>query len=64
MRLFYTNRFEKLYKKLPEPIKTKLNRQLGFLAQDLRHPGLRAKKVSGAADVWEGRVDIHYRFTY
>ena len=41
-----------------------MDRQLRYLVQDLRHPGLRAKKVSGLDDVWEGRVDIHYRFTF
>ena len=42
----------------------RVDRQLEYLAQDIRHPGLRAKKVSGASDIWEARVDLHHRFTF
>lgn len=56
--------FLRQYEKLPVPIRKKVDRQLQQLAQDFRHPSLRAKKVSGYEDTWEGRVDIHYRFTF
>jgi len=37
-----TDRFKKLYKKLPTSIKKKVKRQLRFLAEDIRHPSLYA----------------------
>lgn len=64
MRLFRTARFKKLYKRLPEPVKKKLTRQLRLLLENLRHPSLRAKKMTNRPDVWEAAVDIHYRFTF
>ena len=63
-KVYYTTRFKKLYKKLPHSRKKKLNRQLELLAQDMGHPSLGAKKMVNQSDVWEARVDIHYRFTF
>jgi len=35
-----------------------------LLADDLRHPSIRAKKIQGADDIWEGRIDKFHRFTF
>lgn len=35
-----------------------------FLAANLRHPGLRAKKYDEARDIWEGRVNRDWRFFF
>ncbi|MCI0558957.1 MAG: hypothetical protein MN733_10710 [Nitrososphaera sp.] len=59
-----TDRFKKLYKRLPGPVRSKVNRQLKFLANDIRHPSLYAKKMSGREGVWEARVDKHNRMTF
>ena len=64
MRLFRTERFKKLYRKLPDPIKKKLARQLSYLLQDIRHHSLQAKKMVNRPDIYEARVDIHNRFTF
>lgn len=64
MKLFRTARFKKLYKKLPQPIKKKITRQLKYLAHDFRHPSLRVKKMTGRPDIWEAAVDYHNRFTF
>jgi len=56
--------FKKSYQKLPSSIKKKFIKQLNFLLQNIRYPSLRAKKQSGAVDVWEARVDSSYRFTF
>jgi mRNA-degrading endonuclease RelE of RelBE toxin-antitoxin system len=62
--LYYTDRFRKLYKKLSPPQKEKLNRQLKQLALDINHPSLKVRKMINHQDVYEARVDIHYRFTF
>jgi len=64
MRLTLTDPFKRSYKKLPKFVQKKADRILTLLAQDLRHPSIRAKKIQGADDIWEGRVDKFHRFTF
>lgn len=64
MHLVTTDPFERSYEKLPQSIQKKTSRILKFLVDDLRHPSIRAKKIQGADDVWEGRVDKFHRFTF
>ncbi len=56
--------FLKQYLKLPPPIRKKVDRQLRQLIQDMRHPTLQAKKMVNHEDIWEARIDIHYRMTF
>ena len=56
--------FLKQYLKLPSPIRKKVDRQLRQLIQDMRHPTLQAKKMVNQADIWEARIDLHYRMTF
>ena len=48
---------------LPKHIQKKVHRQLSLLLKDYRHPSLRTRKMGGEHH-FEGRVDIHYRFTF
>jgi len=64
MRLTRTDPFKSSYKKLPKFIQKKTDRILMLLADDLRHPSIRAKKIQGADDIWEGRIDKFHRFTF
>lgn len=64
MRLVTTDPFERSYKKLPSSIKKKTDKILRFLVNDIRHPSIRAKKIQGAGDIWEGRIDKFHRFTF
>jgi len=48
---------------LPQHIQKKVHRQLILLLSDYRHPSLRARKMGGS-EVFEARIDIHYRFTF
>ena len=43
MNVCYTDRFERQYRALPEQLKAKVDNQLRFLTENLRHPLLRAK---------------------
>ncbi|MFH1073634.1 MAG: hypothetical protein V1752_00955 [Candidatus Firestonebacteria bacterium] len=59
-----TERFEKNLKILPKEIKKKFYKQLNLLLSNVRHPSLHTKRIQGANEIWEGRVDYKYRFTF
>jgi mRNA-degrading endonuclease RelE of RelBE toxin-antitoxin system len=64
MQLSYTDRFLRSYKDAPLRVQKQCDKQLALLAQDLRHPSLRAKKYNEARDVWQGRVNASWRFYF
>ncbi|MBU3979336.1 hypothetical protein KJ980_05855 [Patescibacteria group bacterium] len=63
MRISFTKKALKAYESLPLSIKKKADKQFIFLVSDIRHPSLRIKKMQGYVDIWECRIDYHYRFT-
>lgn len=64
MKIVFTKRFQKAYRKLPQAVQKKTNRRLKAVALDIRHPGVKAKTMTGVGDIWEGRVNGSYRFTF
>ena len=64
MTLRFLKTFVKDYHRLPQRIQQKTDRCLKLLARDLRHPGVKARKMSGVGDIWEGRINGAYRFTF
>ena len=64
MKFYYSEKFKKLFKKLPEAIKNKFLKQIALLEKDIRHPSIHLKKMQGHTDIWEARVDNQYRFTF
>ena len=64
MKVVFTDKFKQQFKRLPKHIQKKSNKQFLLLSQDFRHPSIRAKKVEGFSDVWEGRIDRFYRFVF
>ena len=64
MRLAFTARFHGQYIDLPDRVRDKLDKQLRFLSHNLRHPSLHAKKYDESREVWQARVDRHYRFYF
>lgn len=63
-RFLRTRQFKKQYQKLPAKVQTKFQKQIKLLIQDIRHPSVQAKKMQNTADIWEGRIDYQYRFTF
>ena len=41
-----------------------LIKQINFLAHDLLHPSLRAKKYDESEDLWQARVNDDWRFYF
>lgn len=64
MEIVITSKAKKDYDTLEKRIQKKFDKQLMLLASDLRHPSLRARKLAGLLDVWEGRIDKSYRFLF
>jgi hypothetical protein len=64
MQLFYTERFQRSYSDAPVRVQKRCDKQLALLAQDLRHPSLRAKKYDEARSIWQGRVNRSWRFYF
>ncbi len=64
MRYIRTERFKKAAAQLPREIQAKAAKAFLLFKDNPRHPSLGIKRVQGMPDVWEGRVDIHYRFTF
>lgn len=63
MNLVITPQARKALSRLPKAIQKKTKRQFSFLLSNYRHPSLRARKMAGT-QVFEARIDIHYRFTF
>lgn len=63
MNLTFSKPAEKDYRDLPQNIQNKADKQFAFLLINYRHPSLHARKMSGS-DIFEARIDIHYRFTF
>ncbi len=41
-----------------------MDRALIFLEKNPRHPSLNLEKIDFKRDIWSGRVDRNYRFTF
>lgn len=63
MKLFFSKKAEKAYKKLPLSIKKKADKQFQLLRTNISHPSLHVKKMR-SVERWEARVDRSYRFTF
>lgn len=64
MKLSFTNRFVKAYKKLPRQIREATDKPLGLLLSAPNHPSLNMRKMQGVPDIWEARATKSYRFTF
>lgn len=64
MELERTQAFKDDYKKLPKEIQRRLEKALRFLAQNLRHPSLKARIVDKKRRIWKANIDRGYRFTF
>lgn len=64
MKLQSTERFRTDYERLPQRLQHRVDKALGFLLENPRHPSLRIKKLKGHETRWEARVTLHYRLTF
>lgn len=64
MKLRFTERADKDYRRSPDTIRKAFAKQLGFLLGNLNHPSLRAKKYDESLDIWQARVTRDWRFYF
>lgn len=64
MKLKRTKRFTKAYHKLPKEIQKKFDKKIKLFFKNILHPSLRIKKLLGVRNIWEGSIDLKYRFTF
>jgi mRNA interferase RelE/StbE len=64
MKYRRTGHFKQAFQSLPAEIQEKAAKAFRLFQENPRHPSLVIKKIKGTADIWEGRVDQGYRFTF
>jgi len=61
---YNTPRVVEALRTAPESVRKAFFKQVRFLAEDLRHPSLRAKKYDEANDIWQARINRDWRFYF
>jgi mRNA interferase RelE/StbE len=64
MNIRLTPRAKRDYVNLSPRLQRAVKKQFDFLAQNIRHPSLRAKKYDEADDIWQARINDDYRFYF
>ena len=64
MRIDFTDRVLDAMEDAPPAVRKAFRKQLRFLAENLHHPSLRAKKYDEARDIWQARVNDSWRFYF
>ena len=64
MKLLFTKSFVRDYQSLPGRLQAAVDKKIEILLVNPHHPSLRVKKMEGRPDVWEGRINRGYRFTF
>ena len=64
MKIVLSDRAADAIADAPASVQKAFYKQLRFLASDLNHPSLRAKKYNKGEDIWQGRVNRDWRFYF
>jgi mRNA-degrading endonuclease RelE of RelBE toxin-antitoxin system len=64
MKIDYLPRALKALRDAPPAVRKAFFKQAELLERDLRHPSLRAKKYDEVLDLWQARVNKHWRFYF
>lgn len=64
MNLDWTDRFRRDMEDLPEQLQRQTLQKLALLKTNLSHPSLRVKKMRGVGDLFEGSINMSYRFVF
>jgi mRNA interferase RelE/StbE len=64
MRVLLTERFQQAYRSLGAEEQERTRKALRRMAEDLRYPGLRVKKIQGTKGIWEARASRSLRITF
>jgi hypothetical protein len=64
MRFIRSAQFKRSYRKAPLAIQERTKKTLRLLAQDARHPSLRAKIIDPEQRIWQARINAGWRFYF
>ncbi len=64
MWLQLSERFRRSYENATPDIRKAVDKQLGLLVENLRHPSLRAKKYDEGRNIWQARATRSWRFYF
>jgi len=64
MKVVLSERAVEMLKDATSPVQQVFDKQLRFLAENLHHPSLHAKKYDEAKDIWQARVNRDWRFYF
>jgi len=64
MRIDFTDHVLDALEDAPSAVRKAFRKQLGFLAENLRHPSLHAKKYDEANDLWQARITRDWRLYF
>ena len=64
MKFRRERQFNRDFAKLPQQIQRRARKQLALFLANPRHASVRAKKMKGHTNLYEGRVTKDYRFIY
>jgi mRNA-degrading endonuclease RelE of RelBE toxin-antitoxin system len=64
MNVIYSKQAVESLKYASPAVRKAFFKQVGFLAQNLHHPSLRAKKYDESQDLWQARVNKDWRFYF
>jgi mRNA interferase RelE/StbE len=64
MKWLLTHRAWQDYQGAPVSVQKAFDKQVRLLAENLRHPSLRAKKYDQANDIWQARINRDWRFYF
>jgi plasmid maintenance system killer protein len=64
MTLDRTAKFDRHYAKAPYYVQRAFDKQSLLLLKNLHHPSLHAKKYDEGEDIWQARVNRHWRFYF
>ncbi len=64
MPFVLTERFRRAYRSLTAEEQKRVQNALRRMSEDLRHPGLRVKRVRGTHGIWEARASRALRLMF
>jgi mRNA-degrading endonuclease RelE of RelBE toxin-antitoxin system len=64
MPFILTSRFRRAYRSLTPEEQKRVQKALRLIDEDLRHPGLRIKRIRGTQGIWEARASRSLRLTF
>ncbi len=64
MKISYSKQALEAIEDAPPSVRKAFFKQTAFLAQNLAHPSLHAKKFDESQDLWQARVNKDWRFYF